>query len=143
VADAWGGSWGSSWGVSWGSGEAAVQQQTVPTGGAGWQQKKRLYLFPDGTLGYCNEAEAWAIAAEMELHVPVTKVQKPKAVTPKSNAVVQRQQLIGFLKSPSIPDTGPARREVARLIRRLRENERRIKEMEELEEIALLLTLLH
>jgi hypothetical protein len=148
AADSWGLSWGGtlgSWGFSWATGVTpSVSAAAIPSAGGGWKHRRRLFLFPDGTLQYCNEVEAYALAAEMNMKLPAKQVApKPVPVTQKSTAVVPRQQLIGFLKSPSIPDAGPARRQVAQLIKRLRENERRIKEEEELEEIVLLLTILH
>ncbi len=140
MANAWGRAFGGdtgAWGVSWGS-------SPVATGaGRGAGHKKRIYIFPDGTMGYCNAAEAAAIADEMNLHVPASvKPEAPKVVTQRTRKAVPRQQLIDFIRTQPLPDTATARREIARLLRRLRENERRMRELEE-EEIALLITLLH
>ena len=69
----------------------------------------------------------------------LTKLPKKEA----KQVVVARQRLIDLLPKIQVKqvDTEPARREAARLIRKLRQNERRIRDIED-EELAMILALL-
>jgi hypothetical protein len=110
---------------------------TTPSPGSGKGKKKRLYTFPDGTIGYATDVEAAVIAAEVPRTSPVSKAEPVKI---SRNVQVARQQLSDLLPKLQTLDSGPAQREAARLIRKKEELDRKI---EEEEEIVMLIHLLH
>jgi hypothetical protein len=104
------------------------------------RKKKRLYTFPDGTIGFATEQEAAAIAAETPRKFGTPKISKAEPIKISQNVEVARQQLSDLL--PKVTKSEPARREVTRLIQAIERNQQRIDELEE-EEIVMLITLLH
>jgi hypothetical protein len=114
---------------------------STDTGAGKGRKKKRLYTFPDGTIGYATEQEAAAIAAEVPRKFAATEVHKAEPIKISRNVQVARQQLSDLLPklSSATFDPGPAQREAARLIRRMEQIQQQMEE----EEIVMLISLLH
>jgi hypothetical protein len=112
------------------------------TGGGRGKRKRKLYTFPDGTIGYATEQEAAAIVAEIPRKFGTPEVPKAEPIKISRNVQVARQQLSDLLPKLQSLDSEPARREATRLIRKMEEVQKRIDELEE-EEIVMLITLLH
>jgi hypothetical protein len=124
--------------------ETPVVEQIGVSGSGHGRKKRRLYTFPDGTVGFATEQEAAAIVAEIPRAFGTPKVPKAEPIKISRNVEVARQQLSDLL--PKLQSTNfdsePARREATRLIRKMEEVQKRIDELEE-EEIVMLITLLH